>query len=408
VCIGAIYAAQQNEFFSKDAMSGLSAYLESAELGQLWRDEALLAAMLRFELELARAQAELSIIPHAHAHELAAVVREQFSDQQQLQALAQSIGKRARNASTLAIPLVDDLRAAVSARNADAAMSVHFGATSQDVIDSALMLQSQASLHWIDAQLAKLGNALAQHVKQHRDTPMMGRTLLQAAVPISFGYKAAVWLSGVARSRAALRELPLCLQLGGAAGTLHSIDAQGAALVALLAKKLGLDAPHITWHAQRDGIARLASELAILCGVLGKFGMDVALAAQNEVAELSEPHEAGRGASSAMAHKHNPVGAMHMLQAAQRAPDLLATLMRQLVTEHERALGGWQAQLFVLRDLFNVAGGALEAAVEVAVSRGDLQINTAQMQINLRGETLGAHAAAQAMMDQVLKDWSKK
>jgi 3-carboxy-cis,cis-muconate cycloisomerase len=370
----------------RDAMSGLSAYLESAELAQLWRDEALLAAMLRFELELARAQAELAIIPPAHAHDIAAVVREQFSDQHQLQALAQSVGKRARSASTLAIPLVDDLRAAVSARNTEAATSVHFGATSQDVIDSALMLQSQASLHWIDAQLAKLGDALAHLIKQHRDTPMVGRTLLQAAVPISFGYKAAVWLSGVTRSRVALRELPLYLQLGGAAGTLHSID--------------------ITWHAHRDELARLGSELAILCGVLGKFGMDVALAAQNEIAELSEPHEAGRGASSAMAHKRNPVGAMHMLQAAQRAPDLLATLMRQLVTEHERGLGGWQAQIFVLRDLFNVTGGALEAAVEVAVSRGGLQVNTAQMLINLHDEKLGAHAAALAMMDQVLTMWS--
>ncbi len=384
-------------------MSGLSAYLESAELAQLWRDEALLAAMLRFELELARAQAELSLIPPAHSHDIAAVVREQFSEQHQLQTLAQSVGKRARSASTLAIPLVDDLRAAVSARNVDAAKSVHFGATSQDVMDTALMLQAQASLQWIDAQLAKLGDALAHLVKQHRDTPVMGRTLLQAAVPISFGYKAAVWLSGVARSRMALREVPLNLQLGGAAGTLHSMDSQGTALITLLAQKLHLTAPLITWHAQRDGLARLAGELAILCGVLGKFGNDIALSAQSEVAELSEPHVAGRGASSAMAHKRNPVGAMHMVQAALRAPDLLATLMRQLVTEHERALGVWQAQMFVMRDLFNATGGALDAALEVA--RG-LQVNTAQMHANLRGEKLGAHTSALAMMDQVLADWA--
>ncbi len=386
-------------------MQGLNSYLQSAALAALWCDDALLAAMLRFELELTRSQAAIGLVPEAHAHVIATVVREQFSSAKDLLALADRVGTKARLSSTLAIPLVDELRAAVATRDAAAAKSVHLGATSQDVVDTAMMLQAQASLAWMDTQLAKLGAAMAMHVKAHRHTAMMGRTLLQAAMPISFGYKAAVWLSGITHSRDALCRFAkhgITLQLGGAAGNLPGVTQQGMALQAELAKRLSLAAPVITWHAQRDDVARLGSELAILCGVLGKFGLDVALAMQNEVAELAEPYEAGRGASSAMAHKRNPVGAMHMVQAATRAPELAATLMHQQHAEHERALGNWQAQLFVMRDLFNLTGGALDAALEVAQG---LVVNTANMQKHLQGATLNSDEAAQTMMDQVLTQW---
>jgi 3-carboxy-cis,cis-muconate cycloisomerase len=382
---------------------GLNAYLQSAELAALWCDEAVVAAMLRFELELVRVQASQGLVPEAHAHSIAQLIHQQFANALPLQQLAERIGAKARVSSTLAIPLVEELRAAVAAHDAGAAQSVHLHATSQDVVDTAMMLQAKASLGWIDAQLAKLGSALVAHIHTHRHTAVMGRTLLQAAVPIPLGYKFAVWLSGLQQSRAALLALALPLQYGGAAGTLHGMHTSAAPLIHELAKRLGLHAPAITWHAQRDILARLGSELAILCGVLGKLGLDIALSAQNEVAELTEPYEAGRGASSAMAHKRNPVGAMHMVQAASRAPDLAATLMRQQLSEHERALGNWQSQLFVLRDLFNVTGGALAAALEVVAG---LQINTANMTRNLMSETLTHSDAAQAMMDQVLSQWA--
>jgi 3-carboxy-cis,cis-muconate cycloisomerase len=384
--------------------SGLNAYLQSAQLAAVWRDEAIVAAMLRFELELARVQAALGIVPEAHAHTIAHVIHERFSNAYDLQLLADRMGAAARAASTLAIPFVVELRAAVAAHNASAAKSVHLHATSQDMLDTAMMLQAKASLAWMDVQLAKLGDAFVTHIKAHRNTPVMGRTLLQSAVPIPMGYKFAVWLSGVQRSRAALRALVLPLQLGGAAGTLHQLHSSSTPLVQELAKRLGLAAPGITWHAQRDGVARLGSELAILCGVLGKFGLDVALSMQNEMAELAEPQEVGRGVSSAMSHKRNPVGAMHMVQAATRAPDFASTLMRQQQAEHERALGNWQPQLFVLRDLFNLTGGSLEAAVEVA---SGLQVNAAQMSKHLMGEALTHTDAAKSMIDQVLADWQR-
>lgn len=388
-------------------MSGLNAYFESPAIAALWSDEALLAAMLRFELELARAQSAIGLMPDAHAHVIAQVVREQFSDAAALAKLASEVGRQARVASTLAIPLVDTLRAAVKQRDEAAAKHVHFGATSQDVVDSAMMLQAKASLHVMDAQLQRMGDALVKQITTHRHTPMMGRTLLQTAVPITFGFKAAVWLSGVARSRTALQAqaASLPLQLGGAAGSLHALSFKGQALQDELAKRLDLQSPRITWHAQRDVVARLGSELAILCGVLGKFGLDIALAMQNEVGELSEPHEAGRGASSAMAHKRNPVGAMHMAQAAAHAPQLAATLMHQQHAEHERALGNWQAQLFVLRDLVQLTGGALDAGVEVVEG---LQVHAAQMLKNLQGASASESQAAEAMTDAMLSAWQQQ
>jgi 3-carboxy-cis,cis-muconate cycloisomerase len=385
-------------------VQGLQHYLSAQGMAALWSDAALLRAMLRFERALAEALADAGVAP-LHA---AAVIAQACDD---LRPDAQVIGRAARRAGTLAIPLIDALKQAVQARDASALPWVHHGATSQDVIDTAMMLQAQAGLRWLDASLQAAGDALAALAQAHRDTAMTGRTLLQAAVPIPFGHKAAVWLDGIAQARLGLQrvqrdESPL--QFGGAAGTLHALGEAALPVAGALAARLGLRAPPIPWHVQRAAPLRISAELSTLCAVLGKFGRDVALLAQDELQELREPQAPGRGASSAMPHKRNPQGSMLMVEAAMRAPGLHGIVLNEAVMEHERALGAWQNNLFVLRELFLCAGSAADAAVEVA--RG-LQVDAGRMQANLarnaqqRFDAQVSFDAARQMIDAVCAQW---
>jgi 3-carboxy-cis,cis-muconate cycloisomerase len=324
-------------------------------------DARLLAAMARFETALARACALAGVVPQAAAEAIAGVsARAEFD--------AAALARAARRAGTLAIPFVTRLTEQVAAVSPEAARYVHFGATSQDVIDSAVVLCLVPATERVLSLSKRLGDAAAALASRYARTPMAARTLLQPAVPVPFGWKAAVWLSMLARShgrmRAAAREASV-LQFGGAGGTLSAYGEKGDAIAWAIATELGLSRPAITWHSARDSIARLGAETAILAGAAGKIARDVSLLMQPEVGEVSEPAGTGRGGSSSMPHKRNPVGCLAALEAAQRVPALAATLLAQLCPEHERGIGQWQSQWFTLRDLLCSAASALAAMAEV-------------------------------------------
>ncbi len=343
---------------------------------QTLSDEKLLAAMARFEGALALACARAGILPEAAARTIAEVAAGARFD-------AATLAPAARRASTLAIPFVKQLTEKVAAVSPEAARYVHVGATSQDVIDTGVVLCLGAAVERLLALSRRVGDATAAMAKRHARTPTVARTLLQPAVPVPFGWKAAVWLSLIARShahfRAAAREACV-LQFGGAGGTLSAYADKGDAIAEALAAELGLARAPVTWHSTRDGFARLGAEAAILTGAAGKIARDVSLLMQAEVGEAAEPSAEGRGGSSAMPHKRNPVGCLAALEAAQRAPGLVATLLAQLAPEHERGLGQWQGQWFTLRDLLCSAGSGLAAMAEVLE---DLKIDEQAMLTNL-------------------------
>jgi 3-carboxy-cis,cis-muconate cycloisomerase len=331
--------------------------------------------MARFEAALATASASAGIIPADAARVIAETCSQARFDPARL-------AKEARHAGTLAIPFVKALTAQVEASSAAAARYVHFGATSQDAMDTAVALWLRPALQRTAQLAVELGDAAADLARRHIGTPTVARTLLQPAAPVPFGWKAAMWLAPLARSlphfRAAAREAA-ALQFGGAAGTLSAFGEQGAKLAAGLASQL--DLPYAgTWHSARDAFARLGSELAMLAGLAAKVARDVSLLMQPEIGEASEPAVAGRGGSSSMPHKRNPSQCLLALEAAQRAPGLATTLLAQLSPEHERGIGQWQSQCFVLRELACGAASALAAMAEVL--RG-LEVHPKAMQANL-------------------------
>jgi 3-carboxy-cis,cis-muconate cycloisomerase len=339
-------------------------------------DGKLLAAMARFEGALAKASVGAGLVPAAAAETIARVAATATFD-------ADAIGKAARRSATIAIPFVRSLTEQVAAVSADAARYVHFGATSQDVVDTAVVLCLGPASQRLLELSKRLGDAAAGLAQRHARTPMVARTLLQPAVPITFGWKAAVWLAGATRAHvgfAAAVAGARSLQFGGAGGTLSSFGAHGEAIAAALADDLGLARASIPWHSQRDGFARLGAETAALAGVAAKVARDVALLMQPEIGEVAEPSGAGRGGSSAMPHKRNPVACVAALEAAQRAPHLAAVLLAQLSPEHERGLGQWQGQWFTLRDLLCSTAGALAAMVEALEG---LQVDERAMRANL-------------------------
>ena len=343
---------------------------------ELFSDARLLAAMARFEGALAGACAAAGIVSAADAKIIAQVCAGAKFD-------AVALARDARRAGTLTIPFVKSLTGQVAAVSPEAARWVHFGATSQDVIDTAVVLCLGDAAARIVTLSKHVGDAAAALASAHRATPTLARTLLQPAVPVPFGWKAAVWLSLVGNCHAAFiraaRESQV-QQFGGAGGTLAAYGTRGDALATSLATALGLQAPAITWHSARDGFARLGSETALLAGAAGKIARDVSLLMQPEVGETFEPEGEGKGGSSAMPHKRNPVGCLAALEAAQRVPGLAATLIAQLAPEHERGLGHWQSQWYTLRDLFCSTASGLAAMAEVLEG---LRVDPAAMQANI-------------------------
>ncbi len=405
-------------------------------------DAALLAAMARFETALAAAQADVGLVPRAAAERIERVAVARFGaaaavdparppavDPAHRHAAAArgsargagrsddagvvgdgddpfapaTLAAGARRAGALAIPFVKALTDAVARDDAEAARWVHWGATSQDVADSALALQAAVAGAELQAQLARVGDRLAALADAHRGDAIVGRTLLQPAVPVTFGWKAACWLSPLPRVRASLSralEDARALQLGGAAGTRAALRGTGDAVAGALAARLGLADPAISWHGSRDRVARLGAELALATGAMARIGRDLSLLMQGEVGEVFEPGGDGRGGSSAMPHKRNPVAAMLALQAGLRAPGLAATLLAQQAGEHERGLGTWQADWWTLGALFECAGSATEAIGEALEG---LRVEPAAMRANLErtGGFVFAEGVTVALADAI-------
>ncbi|MFF7880842.1 3-carboxy-cis,cis-muconate cycloisomerase [Streptomyces sp. NPDC020794] len=318
-------------------------------------DGAFLGALLDAEAALTRAQAGLGLAPDAAASAVSAVAAADLD--------VRSIALRARGGGNPVIPLVADLTAAVGKEYGP---YVHRGATSQDILDTALMLVARRTLDLVLADLERTARALGRLAAAHRDTVMPGRTLTQHAVPTTFGLKAAGWRSLVLDARDRLAVLRLPVQLGGAAGTLAAFTAFGAldpgALVTAYADELGLAEPALPWHTLRTPIADLAGGLAFTAGALGKMAADVLTLSRTEIAEVSE---GSGGGSSAMPHKANPVTATVIAAAARRAPGLAATLYGSMVAEDERPAGAWHAEWEPLRELSRLVGGAAHHAVEL-------------------------------------------
>ena len=348
----------------------------SAGMLAIFSDQAAVQRMLDFEAALARAEAVHGVIPADAVAPIAACCQVAHMD---LPALAQA----ATAAGNLAIPLVRQLTAAVLRQDADAGKYVHWGATSQDAIDTGLVLQLRDAFDLIDADLAALAGALAGLARAHRDTTMVGRTWMQHALPTSLGLKMAGCLDALMRHQQRMQEIrhrALALQFGGAAGTLASLGDKGLAVAASLARELGLSLPDLPWHTQRDRVAEVATVLGLLTGTLGKMARDISLLMQTDVGEAAEPAAPGRGGSSTMPHKRNPVGCAIALTAAVRVPALVSTMLSGMVQEHERALGGWQAEWDTLPDIVLLTSGALRQMRDVAAG---LQVDAKRMAANL-------------------------
>jgi 3-carboxy-cis,cis-muconate cycloisomerase len=354
----------------------------SAAMLAVFGDATLIRAALDFEAALARASAAEDLI----AAEAAAIISAACAA---IKVDVAELADEAAHAGTLAIPLVRRLREQVAARDPNVAAFVHRGATSQDLADTALMLQAKAGSALIISEARAVAEALARLAETHAETPMLGRTLLQAAAPITFGLKAAGWLLGVDAARQRFeRETAqaLRLELGGATGSLAGLN---LAVVTRMASDLGLEPSILPWHSRRDGIAGLATALAILIGAAGKVARDISLMAQSELAEAFEPRTPGRGGSSAMPHKRNATGCQAVLSAAIRAPALASAILSGLPQEHERGLGGWQAEGAGLATLFELAHGALCALRPVV---DGLEVDAVAMRRNLSAADVGDDA----------------
>lgn len=359
-----------------DAALPFDRFLSTQEAVQGFGAAALIQHMLDVEAALAKAQAGEGIVPASAAASIAAACRAEHFD-------AQRIVADAAVAGTVLIPLVKALTAEVAKHDAKAAAWVHWGSTSQDVIDTAMVLATRASLARIDIGLERTIAALTALARTHRDTPMLARTLLQPAQVISVGFKLLAWIAPLVRARRRLQDAAqaaLQLQLGGAVGTLSTLGDLGAAVVRRVAAELGLRVPDGAWHTQRDEWIALGCEVGVLCGSLGKIALDVGLLAQAEVGEMAEPSGGGRGGSSAMPHKRNPVGSMIVRAVALRTPQRVATLLAAMPQEHERALGSWQAELADWPQLMLGAEGAVHALADVAAG---LSIDAARMRANI-------------------------
>ena len=353
-----------------------SAISSTEAMQQIFSARATLQSMLDVEAALARALAAKGVIPVSAVDPW---VRCCQADQLDIPSLVTA----AQDAGNIAIPMVKQLTAAVAAMDADAARYVHWGATSQDVIDTGRVLQLREAINVITHELAALVDALAGMAQCYRDTPMIGRTWLQHALPITFGMKLAGWLDALLRHQqrlAVCREQVCVLQFGGASGTLASLGEHASSVAHAMARELDLATPHLPWHAHRDRFVGCATTLGMLTGTLGKIARDISLMSQTEVAELSEPGGPGRGGSSSMPHKRNPVGSATVLSAATRVPSLVATLLAAMPNEHERALGGWQSEWETLPEIVSLSAASLAHLRSVI---DGLQVDTARMRSNI-------------------------
>jgi 3-carboxy-cis,cis-muconate cycloisomerase len=370
----------------------------SEAMAAVFSDRARLQGMLDFEAALACAEASVALFPAAAAESVARACRADLFD---IPALARDTAA----AGNPAIPMVKQLTALVAKEDAAAARFVHWGATSQDAVDTGLVLQIRTGLATIEPDLQRLTATLATLAQTHAKTVMIGRTLLQQAVPVTFGLKTAGWLAAVERARgrlAAAGAAAQVLQFGGAAGTLAALGDRGLDVAAALAKELGLDLPDMPWHGHRDRLVDLAAALGLLVGTLGKMARDLSLLMQTEVAEAFEPGGQGRGGSSTMPHKRNPIACAVALAAATRVPPLVATLLAAMPQEQERGLGGWHAEWETLPEIFLLAAGALHHMTDAIAG---LTLDTGRMRDNIEAThgLVMAEAVTMALAERIGK-----
>ena len=354
--------------------------------------------MLSFEAALATAESHAGVIPSSAVQAISQQCKAPLFD---LDALARA----AKSSGNIAIPLVKALTAQVAKYDAEAARYVHWGATSQDVIDTGLMLQLRGALAHVASNLDELAAGLAELATKHRSTVMVGRTWMQQALPTTFGAKVAGWLDAIDRHRERLRETQhrcLVLQFGGAVGTLAALHDKSDEVAKHLAEELKLPLAEIPWHSHRDRVAEIATTVGLIVGTLGKIAKDFSLLSQTEVAEVFEPSEPGRGGSSTMPHKRNPVACAAVLSAAIRAPGLVSTMLVAMPQEHERGLGGWHAEWETLPEIVSLAGGAVRTMAEIAPR---LEVDADRMSENLAATRglIFAEAVSMALAQKIGK-----
>ena len=361
-------------------------------MGRAFSDAALIQAMLTAEAALARAEARYDLVPTALAEAIGRLTAGDFDPV--------VLGWETAVAGVPVIPFVKALQAKLGA---DLERHVHKGATTQDIHDTAIMLQVREALGLVAAELAAIVAALADLAEAHARTPCIGRSYGQHAAPVTFGFKVAVWLAGivdVAGRLPDLRRTALRASLGGPVGTLAALGDKGPAVAEAFAWDLGLASSPVAWHTRRSGMVEIGAWLAMLIGALAKVGGDVANLASTEVAEVAEPYLPGRGGSSAMPHKRNPVSSTLILAAASVSQGLVAPLLSSMVAAHERPVGDWHAEWHVLPQLFGLAAGALR---EARVLAQGLEIDSARMarNIDLTQGLIFADAAAASLASRM-------
>lgn len=358
----------------------------TAEMRAIFTDEALVGRYLEVEAALARAQARMGVVPEAAAQAIDAACRSLVIDFERLRHDTENVGYPI-------LPLVHQLSEAAG----DAGGFVHWGATTQDIMDTATVLQIRAALDIVAHDLKEVRRILAALALKYRDTPMAGRTHLQQALPITFGYKVAIWLSSVDRHIERIAQaLPRILmgEFSGAAGTLASVGDDGLEMQKLFCEELGLIQPPITWHVARDGIAEAVTVLGLVTGSLAKIATDVMLMCATEFGELSEPYVPGRGASSTMPQKRNPISSELILAAAKAVRQHVATMLDGMIHDFERATGPWHLEWISLPESFLLTASALANAKFML---GGLVVHEDRMQRNL-GLTHGLIVAEAVMM----------
>jgi 3-carboxy-cis,cis-muconate cycloisomerase len=360
-----------------------------SEINQLLSDQAYVQALVEVETALARAEARVGAIPQAAAEQISRAADPNKVD-------IESLSKGTVRSGFPIIALVQELRRLVGGQ---AASYVHWGATTQDIMDTAGVLQLRAACELYKKRLVELARQLSQLANRHRATVMAGRTHGQQALPISFGLKVASWLAPVVHHGERLNQISprlLVVQFGGAAGTLAALGDKGIEVMEALAAELKLAAPALPWHAQRDSLVEFAGWLSLITGSLGKMAQDIILLAQTEVGEVSESAEEGRGGSSTMPQKSNPITSELILAAARKNASLLSALHHAQVQEHERATHGWQVEWLTLPEMLMLTGGALKHAVYLAKN---LQVDQAKMRENIHraNDVILAEAAVFAL-----------
>lgn len=351
----------------------LSDIFETPAMRAVWSDATRVQRYLDIEAALALVQARLRVIPAEAAAEIRRHCDAQTYDFAKLKVTTEKLGSSV-------MPVVQQLVAACADGHGE---WCHWGATTQDITDTATVLQIRDSLALVEADLHAIAGGLATLARTHRDTPMAGRSNLQQATPITFGYKCAVLLAGVQRHLARLAELrPRVLtgQFAGATGTLASLGADGLRVQAALMEELGLTQPEIAWHTMRDRIAEVGCFMGLVTGTLGKLALDIRLLMQTEVAEVSEPFAAGRGSSSTMPHKRNPVASVFIQAGVSMIRQHVAALLEAMLQDHERATGTWQIEWIALPDLFCLSAGVLGHARFLVEG---LQVDPERMRANL-------------------------